>query len=325
MRRTAQIPRAFIPAALGRTPTALNPGTRFLLLLRASAILLACTVVLAGLLGSVQAEPTTQTTEVWETEASLGNRAVVFELDGGSSCGVRVDFSGRMPASGVIDRIYLEEAAGGQTRWSHDSHTDDSDTDTATHLHVQDVLDTRSGGSQIWASRTSFPILGGSTLTVAAPDLRPWPSHLQEEWDDGSPVGKWSIRVEIVCHSGFNADLQVSRDPEIISMRNIGSGLGATSPSANGILVSETARSFSEPEVRLRAATEGAEAGRMSLEGPGGTENWLLYPSSPRFLRADGGSGGYVLHLDRAEAFGNTFWALLMGLEPVEDFGGLSG
>lgn len=128
---------------------------------------------MAGLLGSVQAEPTTKTTQVWETEASLGDRAVVFELDGGSSCGVRVDFSGRMPASGVLERIYLEEADGGQTRWFHDAETDSS-----SHLHVQDVLDTRSGGSQIWASRTFFTVLGGSTLTVAAPDLRPWPSHL---------------------------------------------------------------------------------------------------------------------------------------------------
>lgn len=131
--------------------------------------------------------------------------------------------------------------------------------------------------------------------------------------------------MEIVCHSGFNADLKISRDPDIISLRNIGSGLGATSTSANGVLLSETARSFSEPEVRLRAGTDGAEAGRLSLAGPDGTERWLLYPGSPRFLSADGGSGGYVLQLDRAEAFGNMFWALLMGLEPVEDFGDLTG
>lgn len=268
---------------------------------------------------TVQAGPSTQTYEVWETEASLGDTAVVFELSGGSYCSVRVDFSGRMPDTGVIDRIFLVEPTSGSTEWVHLQ-----DDEKMAHVHGSGFIDTRFGGSFVWATFTEWGFPGDATFTIAAPDLQPWPSHLQDEWGDGAPMGKYSIRVQFQCNSGFEVDLKAGHDPEILSMRSIESGIGASSPFANGVLLSETARSFAEPEVRLRAGTDGAEAGRMSLTGPSVAEDWLLHPGSPRFLSADGGSGDYLLQLDRAEASGDMFWALLTGLEPVEGFDDLT-
>lgn len=300
-------------------------------MLRAGAALLVCTVVLAALLVTVnaaeqseqaqepaeeQAEASTSHTKVWETEATLGDTVVVFELSGGQSCGVRVDFSGRLPSTGVVDRIYLEETPGGQTKWFHATLVT-----SLSHVHVADVFDTRFGGHQLWASVTEFDVSGDSTLTVAATNLQAWSTNLQDEWEeDGTPMGKYSIRVQLDCNSGFTADVKMGEDPEIVTMRGIESGVGLTSPTENVVALSQTQRTFTEPEVRLRAATDGAEAGRMTLAGTGVAENWLLYPGSPRFLSADGPSGVYLLQLDRVQLDGDTFWAILTGLEPVDDF-----